>query len=104
MKLDDFRLYLGQICHDMQRIMVKKNKDYAHIDDVYSNFREVAELCKILRVDVTTPEGCIMYHIVQKTHRLFKLKRTGVKPENEGLQDNAVDKNVYTVLLAGYDD
>jgi len=104
MNLDKFRLYLGQICHDMQRIMVKKNKDYANSIDVYTNFKEVAKLCRILSVDVTKPEGCIQFFCLVKIHRLFKLKREGKAPTNESLQDTAVDLAVYASLLAGYDE
>lgn len=104
MNLDDFRLYLGEICHNMQRTMVKKNKDYAHAADIYSNFLEVSYLCDLLLVDVSKPEGCMMYHIVQKVHRLFKLKREGKTPSNESLKDTVVDLAVYASLLAGYDD
>lgn len=104
MTLDEFRLLLGEICHNMQRTMVAKNKDYASPVDIYQNFREVAEICNILKVDVHTPEGCIMYHIVQKMHRLFKLKREGRTPSNESLKDTVVDLGVYATLLVGHDD
>jgi len=104
MNLDDFRLYLGQICHDMQRIAINKNKDYSIATKTHQNFEEMAELCKIFKVDVTTPEGCIEFQIIWKIRRLFKLKREGRKPTNESLQNNVVDANVYIALLAGYDE
>ena len=103
MNLDKFRLFLAQVCHDMQRIMVKKNKDYANLSNIYSNFERVARICQIWQVDVTKPEGCIMYEAVKKLDRLWKLKKNGVKPENESLQDTVVDSGVYQSLLAGYD-
>jgi len=80
-------------------LLISKNADYSNNDDVHSNFKELAQLCRDLNVDVSTPVGCIQFMILMKTHRQFKLIREGKKPENESLQDTCTDKLNYEILL-----
>ena len=82
----------------------RKNKDYSRDDDVHANFHQLAALCIILGVDVSTPRGCIQYSILLKVQRIFKLVNAGGIPANESLHDSAVDLNVYLALLIGYAD
>ena len=82
-----------------RQLIISKNHDYSKDEDAHSNFKEVAALCKILNVDVTTPCGCAQYHVVQKIHRKFKLMNTGAKPAHESLWDNTLDVHNYIDLL-----
>lgn len=83
-------------------LAIKKNKDYSKDDDVHANFHRVARLCEVLDVDVKTPQGVIMFMILWKIQRLFKLTKEGTEPCNESLLDTCVDINVYDALLIGY--
>ena len=84
-----------------RELCVKKNADYSKDDDVHVNFKTVAQLCKVLEVDVSTPRGCIQFHILHKIHRLFKLINEGRTPENESVADTVLDEFVYSALLIG---
>ena len=97
-QLDSLLEDLGKRARD---ICGKKNADYSKDDDVHVNFKRVAELCKVLEVDVSTPRGCIQFHILHKIHRLFKLVNEGRTPENESVADNSIDIFVYKALLLG---
>lgn len=102
MKLQELNEQLKKSNRASEELAIKKNKDYSKDDDVHANFHRVARLCEILGVDVRKPEGVIMFMILWKVHRLFKLKNEGVEPCNEPLFDTGVDINVYDNLLIGY--
>ena len=83
-------------------ICVKKNKDYSRDDNAHKNFEELAAICKLMKVDVSAPLGCMEFLILFKLRRLFKLKRAGTIPENESLFDTVVDIEVYQDLYLTY--
>lgn len=102
MNLLELKGLIYQINAKSEMLAVKKNKDYSKDDDVHANFDTVARLCNVLDVDVRTPQGVIMFMILWKIHRQFKLVREGAMPSNETLFDTGVDINVYDALLIGY--
>ena len=102
MKLSELNEQLKKSNRAAEKLAIKKNKDYSKDDDVHANFRRVARLCDILEVDVRKPEGVIMFMILWKIQRLFKLTKEGTVPCNEPLFDTVVDINVYDALLIGY--
>ena len=102
MNLTDLVEHCASTLEKCGSLLVRKNSDYSQDADVHSNFREIAELCKWLKVDVTKPEGCIQFLILWKIHRLFKLIREGKTPKNEGLGDSFVDEINYLLLLDTY--
>lgn len=61
-------------CYEKQ-MQVNKSKchDYA-TDDVLSNFKRVAEICKLWNINVHTPEGVAMFFIIHKLDRNNNLK------------------------------
>jgi hypothetical protein len=97
---------LIQLCacnlQECGQILMKKNADYSHNADVHSNFKDMAELCRILHINVAKPEGCMEYEIIKKIHRLFKLINDGKPPENETLHDSFIDTQGYQTLLDGF--
>jgi len=99
--LDQLAELVNRVGFRKKELAVKKNGDYSNAEDVHTNFKTVAELCRLLGVDVTTPEGCLEYMVLHKIHRLFKLINSGKKPDNESLFDNNVDTQVYLDLLLG---
>jgi hypothetical protein len=76
----------------MRETLLKKGKDYAN-EDTMSNFKRVGG------VTDQTPEKVILTFIASKTSRLSNLMEKGTKPENESLQDNALDLACYGMLL-----
>jgi len=83
------------------RIRLKKAHDYAVDEDVHRNFKAMAELCRILDVDVKTPYGVCIFYILLKLDRACNLLfRRKEKPENETLEDTvAIDLANYVDLL-----
>lgn len=102
MNIEEMGLLVDEVNRQKARLVSSKNKDYSYGSDVHANFRCLAELCKTLKVDVTTPEGCMEYMILHKIHRLFKLINDGTEPNHESIFDNGVDGEVYTDLLVGF--
>jgi len=82
-----------------RRIEIRRKKchDYAKEEDILSNFKEMAHLAKILRIDITTPHGVAMWHLVHKMVRVCNLWSQNKEPENESLEDTHDD-------LANYND
>jgi len=54
-------------------LCLAKGHDYA-TSDILNNFKRVAQLCKILHIDVCTPEGVAMFFILHKLDRENNLK------------------------------
>ena len=102
MNIEDMGRLVDEINKQKAKLVASKNGDYSYSRDVHNNFRCLASLCKTLKVDVTTPEGCMEYMILHKIHRLFKLINDGTKPNHESLFDNGVDGEVYMDLLVGF--
>lgn len=75
----------------------KKSHDYAD-EDALSNFKRVSAICKLLRVDVGTPSGAALFHLIHKMDRIQNLLAKKVKPENESLKDNLLDAQIYLDL------
>ena len=53
-----------------------KCHDYAD-EDVLSNFKRVAKICKLINLDVHTAEGVAMFFIIHKLDRENNLKAKG---------------------------
>ena len=102
MIIEEMSLLTDEVNAQKSKLVSSKNKDYSYGTDVHANFKRLAELCKTLNVDVTTPEGCMEYMVLHKIHRLFKLINDGTEPNHESIFDNGVDEEVYMDLLIGY--
>ena len=76
-----------------------KEEDYGSKDTPNANFHRVAELCRILKVDVTKAEGVAQFHIVNKLDRLCNLLRDGRTPNNESVEDTLADMQNYIDIL-----
>ncbi len=75
-----------------------KSHDYA-TEDVLSNFKRMAEVCKMFKVDVTKPEGCAMFLVLLKLDRICNLVFGDIKPENESVIDSEDDCHNYLDLF-----
>lgn len=74
-----------------------KGADYGNTD-VLSNFKQVSEVSKILKIDTTTPEGYAIFMVVLKIARICNLKADDKIPNNESLLDSYKDLTNYTKL------
>ena len=102
MNLKEFKDDVKKMSAAVENILISKNKDYSYSEDVHSNFRAMAQFCKICKVDVTTPEGCMQYELLKKTYRMLKLINSKEDPEHESLWDNSMDNHAYQHLLNSY--
>ena len=76
-----------------------KGADYGNTD-VLSNFKQVSEVCKVLKIDTTTPEGYAIFMVVLKIARICNLKAGNKTPNNESLLDSYRDLTNYTKLAS----
>lgn len=74
----------------------KKNADYAHEGNPYSNFEEAAAYAGVSVDDVFN------VLIGVKTARLIELFKSGKTPQNESVVDTLLDRAVYAALHASY--
>jgi len=103
MKLEDLIKHTALTLEKCGALLIKKNADYSENADVHSNFKEMAQLCTDLDVDVSKPEGCLEFLILWKIRRLFKLIRDGKAPQNETLSDSYLDLHNFIILLETLD-
>jgi hypothetical protein len=80
-----------------QRMEIRKKKghDYADNNNIHLNFDVIAEICKLLKVDVTTPYGVAFLYKVLKLQREANLLFMGKTPANEALLDTFLDEANY---------
>lgn len=76
-----------------------KEEDYGSKDIPNDNFHRMAELCRILKVDITKPGGVAQFYIVSKLDRMCNLLRDGRTPNNEGVEDTLADMQNYIDIL-----
>lgn len=79
-------------------IREKKGKDYAHPDNIHLNFQQRAKIIEILEFDLTDPSQIALMDVVLKIQRIVNLRKQGVTPENESLQDSYRDAKNYLDL------
>ena len=88
------RLYTHhtRLCHDALELMVKKNHDYASIEDPYRNFRLFGKFGILVRLG-------------DKFARLRSFEEQGeLKCDDESIRDTILDIINYAVLYYGYED
>jgi len=78
-------------------VIQSKGADYGN-DDVLSNFKQVSQVIKILKIDATTPEGYSMLLVILKICRISTLKDGNKIPNNESLLDSYEDLINYCKL------
>ena len=84
-------------------IRFKKCNDYAVEFDCLSNFKVMADVCKVLekngyKVDVTKAWGVAMWHMLHKYIRILNLYNSGKKAVNESVVDSHDDIENYSEL------
>ena len=89
--------HLEELDSKLLGIIRSKSADYAG-EDVLSNFKIVAEIIKLAKVDTTTPEGFATLMLILKIVRIWNLKTKGATPNNESLVDSYEDMINYAKL------
>lgn len=79
-------------------VMFERGHDYA-TEDILSNFKRMAEICKIWKVDVTKPEDCAFFLRLLKIDRERNLLTSGKDPKGERLEDTFQDDQNYLDLM-----
>lgn len=75
----------------MRGIMLKKGNDYSNADRL-SNFKQVGAVCNISSAKVALVLASV------KISRITNLLDSGAKPNNESLEDSAIDLCIYSIL------
>lgn len=98
MNRDKFKIMLYEISNKRMELMFKKGDDYATEDEL-SNFKRMHTLCQVLDIDPRrSPEDCAAFLVMLKIDRIHNLKRKGVSPKNESVQDTLIDAHNYLDL------
>ncbi len=90
--------HLEELDKSLLDIIKSKSSDYAQSEDVLSNFKIVAKIIEVTKIDPSTPEGYCMLMVVLKIVRIWNLKSESKDPKNEPLLDSYKDLINYTKL------
>ena len=85
-----------QLLDEMRILHARKNHDYAHDKNPYSNFEDAAEEAGV------SVERVFAVLIGIKNARIRELERSGKDPANESLLDSYMDRCMYTALDLSY--
>lgn len=80
-------------------ILGSKGNDYADMTDILKNFKEVAEICRILNIDSRSLYGTHLFYIILKLQRLCNLLTVDKDPKHESIEDTITDFRNYLALL-----
>ena len=80
---------------ERQRIMFDRNEEYAEEKDALADFRRIALICKIWKVDVTKPEDCAFFYRIAKMDRQRNLRLQGKKADDPQFVDTCIDDANY---------
>jgi hypothetical protein len=99
MKLNDALQHERERFAARLELRERKGRDYATTDDCLSNFKRMAQACKLLNIDVTTSYGVALFYSLLKIDRLTNLVfRKGATASNEPIEDTFDDLGNYLDL------
>lgn len=87
----EFENLWGRLSIKIGETLLKKGNDYANKDRL-DNFKNTAAICGV------HPNTVSMSLMAVKINRLSNLITNNKKPENESIQDNALDLICYAIL------
>ena len=99
MKLKDALKHQRKSFELRMAIRHKKALDYSSEDECLGNFKRVAELCKIFRVDPTKSYGIAFIYRLLKMDREANLIFGDKEPQNESILDSILDDKNYIDLF-----
>ncbi len=75
----------------------RKGKDYANVEDIAANFKRVADIARVTRVDqlMNKPYGYALFMTLMKIDRFINLELSGAAPANEAVVDTWDDAKNY---------
>lgn len=71
MRRNDFDNFVINNTHERLCIGQERHKQYANDNDTLHNFKAVSKIAKILKPDITTPDGYALQMFIVKVTRLF---------------------------------
>jgi len=95
MNLYTFIDYLEQNMGKIKELMRKKNEDYANDEDIFANFKRMAEIARIEDLTVKTEEGIMSFMGFMKEDRKWNVAKKRKQANNEGFIDSVIDQFVY---------
>lgn len=84
------------LLNDMLELHRRKNHDYAHDQNPFSNFEEAAQEAGL------TVDEVFKVMVGIKNARIRELERSGKTPANESLADSYMDRLMYCALQLAY--
>jgi hypothetical protein len=88
-----------ELLEKQKEIHLKKNQDYASLENPFSNFERSATLIEWFDDPV---DKAFIALIGTKLARLAELLQPNRTPQNESIEDSFLDLNVYCGLWAAY--
>ncbi|MHA1757033.1 MAG: hypothetical protein ACTSVV_09700 [Promethearchaeota archaeon] len=100
MKPDDFINLCNKIFNDRMKVMVAKQHDYAN-EDALSNFKLLAKIVELFRIDMTKPYGIALFFVLMKVLRICNLIFVRKSdPKNESILDSDIDAKNYLDIFS----
>lgn len=96
------KIRLEEKLKEALQLVDKKNEDYSCADDVHSNFKRMAQICRVEDIDTKTEEGIMAFFIFLKADRMWNIAKKGKMPKNEPILDSGLDSFIYSLLLDGW--
>jgi len=81
------------------KIMFERNEEYAKEEDALINFKRIAAICKIWKVDVSKPEDCSFFFRISKIDRERNLRLLGKDFKDKRFRDVFIDDQNYLDLM-----
>ncbi len=88
--------HFQSLLDDMLHLHMRKNHDYAHDNNPFSNFEEAAAEAGV------TVDQVFKVMVGIKNARIRELERSGKDPANESLADSYMDRLMYCALQFAY--
>ncbi len=101
MKIETFEEIVSKGEERRRALRQRKTHDYDNEEDRLASFKQVANICKELKVDVSKPSGIATVLFALKLVRDANLKANGKAPSNESREDTYDDMHNYIDLKMG---
>ena len=98
MKINEQEIIYKKLDSDILSILSKKRNDYGDGIDVLSNFKQVSNIVKELKIDTTTPTGYALLMVILKLARITNLIHKNIPAQNESIDDSFIDGINYLKL------
>ena len=97
MDRETYEKIVRDIVNNSLELSKAKGHDYAD-EDVLSNFKRVAKIAQLYRIDFSSPYQYALFMVLMKLDRMQNLLTQNKKPKNESLDDTDKDSFNYLML------